>query len=237
MLAIGRALMCDPRLLLLDEPSLGIAPLIVRSIGQALRRINEQGVGILLAEQSMTLALSVASHGYLIESGAIKISGSDRSSPLADDEVRVHLLGGDSHMSSPPGLVPAPRRHRRSLRCLKVSELSLRFGAVAALDEVTFAVRPGELFAVIGPNGAGGKTSLFNVLTCIYPPSSGTLRCFGADLSGRRPHQLPHGDRPNFPEPWTVPVDVRHRQRPRRPYPPDALGRGECRASTPWSRA
>jgi len=74
---------------------------------------------------------------------------------------------------------------------LEVRQLSLRFGAVAALNEVSFAVRPGELFAVIGPNGAG-KTSLFNVLTCLYPPSSGTLRCFGADLSGRRPHQLPH---------------------------------------------
>ena len=95
MLAIGRALMgAISRLLLLDEPSLGIAPLIVRSIGQALRRINEQGVGILLAEQSMTLALSVASHGYLIESGAIKISGPNCGLfLLADDEVRVTYLG------------------------------------------------------------------------------------------------------------------------------------------------
>jgi len=92
MLAIGRALMCDPQLLLLDEPSLGIAPIIVRSIGQALRRINEQGVGILLAEQSMTLALSIASYGYLIESGAIKISG-PTGDLLADDEVRATYLG------------------------------------------------------------------------------------------------------------------------------------------------
>lgn len=82
-----------------------------------------------------------------------------------------------------PGSVPPP--------ALEVSELSLRFGAVAALDEVSFTVRDGELFAVIGPNGAG-KTSLFNVLTCIYPASGGTVRCFGADLSQRRPHQLAH---------------------------------------------
>jgi branched-chain amino acid transport system ATP-binding protein len=92
MLAIGRALMCDPQLLLLDEPSLGIAPLIVRSIGEALRHINDQGVGILLAEQSMTLALSVASYGYLIESGTIKISG-PAAGLLADDEVRATYLG------------------------------------------------------------------------------------------------------------------------------------------------
>jgi len=73
---------------------------------------------------------------------------------------------------------------------LEIADLSLRFGAVAALDQVSFAVRAGEMFAVIGPNGAG-KTSLFNVLSSIYPPSGGTVRCFGSDLSRRRPHQLP----------------------------------------------
>lgn len=91
------------------------------------------------------------------------------------------VTGSDPHAAPSPAQAPV----------LEVSELSLRFGAVAALNEVTFAVRPGELFAVIGPNGAG-KTSLFNVLTCIYPPSAGTLRCFGADLAQRRPHQLAH---------------------------------------------
>jgi branched-chain amino acid transport system ATP-binding protein len=92
MLAIGRALMCDPQLLLLDEPSLGIAPLIVGAIGQALRRINDQGVGILVAEQSMTLALSVASVGYLIENGVIRISG-PTTDLLGDDAVRATYLG------------------------------------------------------------------------------------------------------------------------------------------------
>lgn len=72
---------------------------------------------------------------------------------------------------------------------LQVSDVSLRFGAVAALTDVSFEVGGGELFAVIGPNGAG-KTSLFNLLTCIYQPSSGSLRCFGADLADRHPHHL-----------------------------------------------
>jgi branched-chain amino acid transport system ATP-binding protein len=82
-------------------------------------------------------------------------------------------------------LAPAPAQPP----ALEIDGLSLRFGAVAALDQVSFQVGAGELFAVIGPNGAG-KTSLFNVLTCIYPPSSGTVRCFGADLAKRKPHQL-----------------------------------------------
>jgi branched-chain amino acid transport system ATP-binding protein len=87
-----------------------------------------------------------------------------------------------------PSLTPASGQQPSAL---EVTELSLRFGAVAALDQVSFAVRAGELFAVIGPNGAG-KTTLFNLLSCIYPPSSGTVRCFGTDLAQRKPHQLAH---------------------------------------------
>ena len=92
MLVIGRALMSDPRLLLLDEPSLGLAPLVIRSIGQALRRINENGVGILLVEQSSALAKAVAPHGYLIDTGVIRAAG-PTSELLADEQVRATYLG------------------------------------------------------------------------------------------------------------------------------------------------
>jgi branched-chain amino acid transport system ATP-binding protein len=92
MLAIGRALMSDPTLLLLDEPSLGLAPLVIRSIGQALRRIHEGGVSILLVEQSSSLALSVARRGYLIDTGSVRASGSTREL-LADENVRSAYLG------------------------------------------------------------------------------------------------------------------------------------------------
>jgi branched-chain amino acid transport system ATP-binding protein len=92
MLAIGRALMCDPSLLLLDEPSLGIAPLVIRSIGQALRQINASGVSILLAEQSSALASAAAGYGYLIDTGVIKASGQTQAL-LADEQVRATYLG------------------------------------------------------------------------------------------------------------------------------------------------
>jgi branched-chain amino acid transport system ATP-binding protein len=72
---------------------------------------------------------------------------------------------------------------------LEVIDISLRFGAVAALSDVSFEVRPGELFAVIGPNGAG-KTSLFNLLSRVYDPTRGVLRFRGADMAGMRAHQL-----------------------------------------------
>ena len=75
------------------------------------------------------------------------------------------------------------------MTALRVSDLCLRFGAVIALDGVSFDVHDGELFAVIGPNGAG-KTSLFNVLSRIYPPTSGSVECLGRDLRTLRAHQL-----------------------------------------------
>ena len=75
MLALGRALMSAPRLLLLDEPSLGLAPLIVREIFQTIERLRAQGTSILLIEQNARAALAVSDHGYVLETGAIVLDG------------------------------------------------------------------------------------------------------------------------------------------------------------------
>jgi branched-chain amino acid transport system ATP-binding protein len=93
MLAISRALMLQPRLLLLDEPSFGLAPLIVEEIFAIMRKINrEQKVAILLVEQNASLALALASHAYLLETGRVVISG--RSDEISRDEsIRRSYLG------------------------------------------------------------------------------------------------------------------------------------------------
>jgi len=92
MLAIGRALMSRPRLLLLDEPSLGIAPIIVQDIARILLEINKQGVSIVLVEQNAELALELARHGYVLETGKIALQGEAKG--LADNEhVRKAYLG------------------------------------------------------------------------------------------------------------------------------------------------
>lgn len=92
MLSIGRALMAHPRLLLLDEPSLGLAPFLVRDIFQTLRRINEEGTTILLVEQDAALALKMAQRGYVLESGRLALE--DTASRLAqNDLVRRAYLG------------------------------------------------------------------------------------------------------------------------------------------------
>jgi len=90
MLAIGRALMARPRLLLLDEPSLGLAPLVVASIFGTLRELREEGVTILLVEQNARQALQLADRAYVLETGSIVLEGADL---LADERVRAAYLG------------------------------------------------------------------------------------------------------------------------------------------------
>ena len=93
MLAIGRALMAEPRLLLLDEPSLGLAPLLVRSIFETVRAINRRGVTVLLVEQNARAALKLATRGYVLEVGRVVME--DRAENLlADASVREAYLGG-----------------------------------------------------------------------------------------------------------------------------------------------
>ncbi|MGE5128717.1 MAG: ABC transporter ATP-binding protein [Sphingomonadaceae bacterium] len=92
MLAIGRALMSRPRLLLLDEPSMGLAPMLVAKILEVVREIARQGVTVLLVEQNARLALEIASRGYVMESGAISLAA-DARSLLADPRVREAYLG------------------------------------------------------------------------------------------------------------------------------------------------
>jgi branched-chain amino acid transport system ATP-binding protein len=92
MLAIGRAMMGKPRLLLLDEPSMGLAPLIVAQIFDIVREINKEGVTVLLVEQNAAQALALANRGYVLETGELVLSGTGQEL-LADDRIRAAYLG------------------------------------------------------------------------------------------------------------------------------------------------
>jgi branched-chain amino acid transport system ATP-binding protein len=100
MLAIGRALMAKPKVLLLDEPSMGLAPLIVAQIFDILREINDTGVTILLVEQNAAKALGIADRGYVLETGSVALTGPGPEL-LQDDRVRAVYLGGEVGSGEP----------------------------------------------------------------------------------------------------------------------------------------
>jgi len=95
MLAIGRALMADPKLLMLDEPSMGLAPMFVERIFAIIKEINEQGTTILLVEQNANVALEVSQRGYVLETGRVVLADT-AAALLADPHVRDAYLGGEA---------------------------------------------------------------------------------------------------------------------------------------------
>lgn len=114
MLAIGRALMSSPRFLLLDEPSLGLAPLLVQQIRDIIVEINKQGTGVLLVEQNATMALSIAHHGYIMETGKI-VMDKPAGDLLDDEDVREFYLGLSAEGSKSFAEVKHYRRKKRWL--------------------------------------------------------------------------------------------------------------------------
>jgi ABC-type branched-subunit amino acid transport system ATPase component len=183
MLAIGRALMASPKVLLLDEPSLGLAPKIVERVGEVIREINARGVTVVLVEQNAAMALAVADRAVVLEVGEVALEGT--AAELSESEaVRERYLG----VSTSAPLKPA-RRVQSAAEALEVDGLCVRFGGLEALSDVSFTVEPGSLHALIGPNGAGKSTCL-NVLSGVYEASAGSVRYGGHELTKLRPHRI-----------------------------------------------
>ena len=183
MLAIGRALMASPRLLLLDEPSLGLAPRMVAHIGEVIAEIHRRGTAVVLVEQNAAMALALADVAYVLEVGRVTLHG-PAARLAATDEVRDRYLGIGGRPSAAPTHRPSPGEGPE----LVVEGLSVRFGGVAALSEVSLTVAPGSVHALIGPNGAGKSTCL-NVFTGVYRASAGSARYGDLELTRLRPHQ------------------------------------------------
>jgi ABC-type branched-subunit amino acid transport system ATPase component len=183
MLAIARALMAAPRVLLLDEPSLGLAPRMVDRVAEIIGEIHRGGTAVVLVEQNAAMALELADTAYVLEVGRVALHGP--AVELAGrDEVRQRYLGvgGMPVVSRPP---PAGA----ALPALVAEGLSVHFGGVAALSEVSLTVAPGSVHALIGPNGAGKSTCL-NVLSGVYRAAAGLARYGDVELTRLRPHQI-----------------------------------------------
>ena len=231
MLAIGRALMAGPRVLLLDEPSLGLAPRIVEQVGEVIGEINRQGVTVVLVEQNASMALAVADRAVVLEVGRVALEGS--AAELAESDARPRALprrGGRAAGAGERGDRRRAARDRESE--LEVEDLTVRFGGITALDEVSFTVAPGSMHALIGPNGAGKSTCL-NVLSGVYAASAGSVRYGGAELTRLRPHRVAAlGRVADVPEPLAV-ADRDGDGQPARRAPPADARRASCRRAAP----
>jgi branched-chain amino acid transport system ATP-binding protein len=97
MLAISRGLMCQPRMLLMDEPSMGLAPLLVRQVAQTILDLNTQGVTVLLVEQMASMALAVADRAYVLQNGTVKLQGASDDVARNPDVVSAYLGGAAGH--------------------------------------------------------------------------------------------------------------------------------------------
>jgi branched-chain amino acid transport system ATP-binding protein len=178
MLAIAQSYLMEPRLLMIDELSLGLAPQVVESLLESVRAINATGTTILLVEQSINVALTIAQRAIFMEKGEIRFDGSTAELLSRPDLVRSVFMGGAA---------TGGRTRRRAMShsaetLLEVTDLSVSFGKVQALSDVSLRVSPREIVGFIGPNGAG-KTTLFDAISGLVPTDSGTVMLKGNDVS------------------------------------------------------
>mgnify|MGYP000400864279 CR=1 FL=1 len=191
MLALGMAFIAKPKLLIIDELSLGLAPTIVEQLLVIVRRIQQSGTAILLVEQSINVALTLAERAYFMEKGEVRFEGPTAELLERDDIVRSVFLDGASVATGQKKVAAkavAERRAELDTRpvVLEVAGLSKRFGGIRAVNDTSFHLREGEILGLIGPNGAG-KTTIFDLISGFTKPDSGRITFDGVDVTDHSP--------------------------------------------------
>ena len=205
MLALSMAFLARPRLLLIDELSLGLAPVVVEQLLPIIELIRSRGTTVILVEQSVNLALSMAQTAYFMEKGEIRFHGPTSELLERPDILRsVFLEGAATRTDAARGpLVPGHLRgngavaapattatvpaspgpaEANAIPALEARGLSVRFGGIQAVSDVTLLVAPAEIVGVIGPNGAG-KTTLLDLISGFTRAESGAVRLGGIDVT------------------------------------------------------
>jgi ABC-type branched-subunit amino acid transport system ATPase component/ABC-type branched-subunit amino acid transport system permease subunit len=188
MLTIAMSLLVEPRVVMIDELSLGLSPLLVEQLLGVVRELERRGVTIVIVEQSVNTALTAADRAYFLEKGRIRFQG--LTSELLDrpDLLRSIFLEGATGATAPRVHVRERDVHGSSRVVLAVEHASKRFAGVMAIDDVSIELHDGEILGMIGPNGAG-KTTLFDVVSGFLVPDDGRVLLDGRDLAGLRPQE------------------------------------------------
>jgi ABC-type branched-subunit amino acid transport system ATPase component/sugar phosphate permease len=175
MVSLAQAFLQRPRLLLIDELSLGLSPVIVQQLLESVKAINARGVTIVVVEQSVNVALTLAERAIFMEKGEVKFSGKTKELLARPDILRAVYVKGTGALTSQTGTSPRTRRVVEDRRVvLSVEGLKKSFGGVVAVDDVSFDLHDEEILGLIGPNGAG-KTTIFDLISGYQAPDEGRV--------------------------------------------------------------
>jgi branched-chain amino acid transport system ATP-binding protein len=208
MLALGGALMTKPRMLMIDELSLGLAPTVVGQLLEVVREIHRRGTTIVIVEQSVNVALQLAQRAVFMEKGEVRFEGPTADLLERPDILRSVFIAGAAGITD--GKVAAEEKkaekrakarpevkQRRAVAddaavLLQCDEVTKRFGGITALDGVDLKLRDGEILGLIGHNGAG-KTTLMDCISGFLQIDRGRVHLRGIDVTEWAPHERARG--------------------------------------------
>ena len=188
-LALAQAVLVQPRLLLIDELSLGLSPQVVQVVLRILGQLRQNGCAIVIVEQSLNRSVTIADRAVVLEKGEVRHSGPARD--LLDHPELFQSIS----FGSGGGAVLGGSEVRRRLKAvsdvrptvLGVNAVRASYGGVLAVQGVDIELLAGEIVGIMGPNGAG-KTTLFDVISGFHPASEGSIELVGADVTRLAPH-------------------------------------------------
>lgn len=186
MVSLSQAFLSRPRLLMIDELSLGLAPTVVQELIEIIRIMKESGITIILVEQSVNIALTVADRAVFMEKGEIKFDGATKDLLRRPDIMRAIYLKGSSGLAAESAeakkmaLQARNRGERRAV--LELEGITKTFGGITAVDNVSLSFNEGDAIGFIGPNGAG-KTTLFDIISGYQPADEGRVIYDGVDVT------------------------------------------------------
>jgi ABC-type branched-subunit amino acid transport system ATPase component/predicted MFS family arabinose efflux permease len=196
MLSLGQAFLFEPKLLLIDELSLGLAPSVVTQLIERVKAVHQAGTAVVLVDQSLSTAMAVSERAAFMERGQVMFSGPTSELIQRDDLARAVFLSsftgpaasvprsGGEAVASVAGPPPAPA----GAPVLSATGLVKRYGGVTVLDGVDLELYDGEVVGLIGPNGAG-KTTLLDLVTGAQGADGGRVVLGGRDVTGWSMHR------------------------------------------------
>jgi len=192
MLTLAQALLCEPKLLMIDELSLGLAPRVVATLLDIVRDLNASGTTIVLVEQSVNVATSIAQRAAFMDRGHVRFAGDLAELQAEPGLLRSVFLGARPAAVSrrAPAKVAASGNGSRpsSAPRLQVNGVTRRFGGVSALNDVDLDIGANRIVGIIGANGAG-KTTLLDVCSGFLPANAGRIELDGEDITDLAPSE------------------------------------------------